>query len=80
MKNKSSWLMVCTMCMCLLMCGCLNVQAKKMGKRKFVPMSSPSIMWRLISGLLAMMIRWDMKCYGRKELESGKLSKRKSSF
>ena len=39
-------------------------------------MSSPSIMWRLISGLLAMMIRWDMKCYGRKEPESGKLSKK----
>ena len=34
MKNKSSWLMVCTMCMCLLMCGCLNVQAKKNGEKE----------------------------------------------
>ena len=34
MKNRSSWLMVCTMCMCLLMCGCLNVQAKKNGEKE----------------------------------------------
>ena len=34
MKNKSSWLMVCTMCTCLLMCGCLNVQAKKNGEKE----------------------------------------------
>jgi hypothetical protein len=34
MKNKSSWLFSCIVCMCLLMCGCLNVQAEKHEKNE----------------------------------------------
>ena len=33
MKNKSSWLLFCSVCMCLLMCG-WNVQAEKNGEKE----------------------------------------------
>ena len=49
---------------------------KNMRKMKVMLIRFLNIMWLLISGLPAMTIRWDMKCYGRKEPESGRLSKK----